>query len=109
VAKYLLQVSYSTEAWAAMIKRPQNRVEIVRKVVEKLGGSVETFWFAFGEYDIVGIFEMPDNTTAAAFSMAVAAGGSCKDVKTTPLLSFEEGMDAMKKAGSSGYKPIGAK
>lgn len=109
MAKYLLQVSYSTEAWAAMIKRPQNRVEIVRKVVEKLGGSVETFWFAFGEYDIVGIFEMPDNTTAAAFSMAVAAGGSCKDVKTTPLLSFEEGMDAMKKAGSSGYKPIGAK
>lgn len=109
MAKYLLQVSYSAEAWTALIKRPQNRVEAVRKVVEKLGGRVETFWFAFGEYDIVGIFEMPDNVTAAAFAMAVGAGGSCKNVKTTPLLSFEEGMEAMKKAGGAGYKPVGAK
>ena len=109
MAKYLLQVSYSAEAWAALIKRPQSRVEAVRKVVEKLGGNVETFWFAFGEYDIVGIFEMPDNVTAAAFAMAVGAGGSCKNVKTTPLLEIEQGIEAMKKAGSSGYKPIGAK
>jgi uncharacterized protein with GYD domain len=109
VPKYLVQVSYSTEAWAALVKRPQNRVEVVRKVAEKLGGSVETFWLAFGDYDVVGIFDMPDNASAAAFAMAAAAGGSCKHVKTTPLLSIEEGLEAMKKAATSGYKPLTAK
>lgn len=49
---------------------------------------------------------MPDNTGAAAFALAIAAGGACKAVKTTPLLAVTEGMAAMKKAGTSGYKPI---
>jgi uncharacterized protein with GYD domain len=106
----MIQVSYSTGAWAALVKRPENRIEVVRKVVEKLGGTIVGFWFAFGEHDIVGILEMPDNVTAAAFAVAIAAGGACKSVKTTPLISTEDAMSAMKKAGRSGYKPIkGAK
>ena len=105
---YLFQVSYSAPAWAAMIKKPQDRVAAVRKAVEKLGGKVGSFWMTFGDYDLVGILEMPDNASAAAFAMAVAAGGACKNVKTTPLLSIAEGLEAMKKAGNSGYKPVAA-
>ena len=104
---YLFQVSYTAAAWAAMIKHPQDRAEVVRKSVEKLGGKVEAFWLAFGDYDIIGVFEMPDNASAAAFSIAVAGGGACKEVKTTPLMSIEEGVEAMKKAGKSGYKAVG--
>ena len=106
---YLLQVSYSAESVAAMIKRPQNRAQIVAKSIEKLGGSVTGFWLSFGDYDVVGIVEMPGNVTAAAFALAIAAGGGCKNVKTTPLLSTEEGIEAMKKAASTGYKPASAK
>jgi uncharacterized protein with GYD domain len=106
---YLLQVSYSAEGLAAMIKRPQNRAEAVRKPIERLGGKMGSFWLAFGDYDVVAIIEMPDNVSAAAFALAIAAGGACKSVKTTPLLSVEEGMAAMKKAGGSGYKPATAK
>jgi uncharacterized protein with GYD domain len=102
---YLLQVSYSSEAIAAMIKHPQNRGEAVRKPIEKLGGKINAFWLAFGDYDVVAIIDMPNNVNAAAFALAVAAGGSCKNVRTTPLLSAEEGIAAMKKAASSGYKP----
>jgi hypothetical protein len=51
---------------------------------------------------------MPDNVSAAAFAVAVAGGGACKNVKTTPLLSLAEGLEAMKKAGTSGYKPVTA-
>ena len=109
MASYLYQISYSAEACAALVKRPEDRVEAIRKVVEKLGGKVEAFWFAFGDYDLVGVLDMPDNSSAAAFSVAVAAGGACKDVKTTPLLSIAEGLEAMKKAGSSGYKPVTAR
>ena len=105
---YLFQISYSAEAWAAMIKRPHDRVEAVRKVVEKLGGKIGSFWMAFGDYDLIGVLEMPDNVSAAAFAVAVAAGGACKNVKTTPLLSIAEGIEAMKKAGQSGYQPATA-
>src|SRR5580704_18229220 len=96
MADYLLQISYSSAAWAAMIKRPENRVEAVRKVVEKLGGKIGGFWMSFGDHDLVGVLEMPDNVGAAAFAMAIAAGGACHSVKTTPLLKVEEGMEAMK-------------
>ena len=106
MATYLFQVTYNSDAWAAMLKHPQDRAAAVANAVEKLGGKVVNFWLSFGEYDIVGVLEMPDNVAAAAFGMAVAAGGACKHVKTTPLLSIADGVKAMKKAGNSGYKPV---
>jgi len=106
---YLLQVSYSSEAWASLLKEPQNRLDAVRKSIEKLGGSITGGWLAFGDYDIVAILDMPDNTSAAAFAMAAAAGGACKAVKTTPLLTVDEGIAAMHKAAGSGYKSATAK
>jgi uncharacterized protein with GYD domain len=109
MSSYLIQVSYSTEALAGLIKNPHNRTEAVRKSIEKLGGKLTGFWLAFGDYDVVVIAEMPDNIKAVAMSMAVAASGTAKSVKTTPLLSAEEGVAALKKAGNSGYKPAGAK
>ena len=106
---YMIQISYSTTAWAALIAKPENRLEAVKKVVEKLGGKMGSFWFSFGDHDLVGILEMPDAASMAAFAMAVSAGGACKSVKTTPLLKIEDGLAAMKKASTSGYKPVGAK
>ena len=109
MADYLMQISYSSAAWAAMIQRPENRVEAVRKVVENLGGKLVGFWMSFGDQDLVGILEMPDNSSVAAFAMAISAGGACKSVKTTPLLKIEEGMEAMRKAGACGYQPVTAR
>ena len=103
---FLVQVSYTSEATAALIKRPQDRSRVVGKAVEKLGGIVKSAWLSFGDYDTIVLVDMPDNVSAAAFALAVSAGGSCKAIKTTPLLSVEEGMDAMKKAGRSCYKPV---
>jgi uncharacterized protein with GYD domain len=107
MASYLLQVSYTPEAWAGLVKNPADRTKMVASVVKKMGGKMTGFWLAFGDYDVVGVIEMPDNVTAAAFSMAVAAGGSCRSVKTTPLLGIDEGIAAMKKAAASGYTPVG--
>jgi uncharacterized protein with GYD domain len=109
MSSYLLQASYSAEALAVMAKKPQNRTEVIRKSIEKLGGTLSGLWLSFGDYDVVAILEMPDNASAAAFALAIGAGGACKSVKTTPLLSVEEGMSAMKKAGNSGYKPVSKK
>lgn len=102
---YLVQVSYSSGSLAALIKKPQDRLAVVSKSVEKLGGKIESGWLTFGDYDVAVILDMPDNVSAAALSFALGAGGGCKDVKTTPLISVEESLLAMKKAGTCGYKP----
>jgi uncharacterized protein with GYD domain len=104
MANYLLQVGYTPETWTTMIANPSDRIGQVRPVVEKLGGKITHAWFAFGDYDLIAIIEMPTNVEAAAFSLAAAAGGACRSIKTTPLMSIAEGIEAMKKAATSGYK-----
>ena len=101
---YLTQVAYSTEGWAALLKNPQDRTKAVQEPIKKLGGKVENFWFSFGDYDVVSVIHFPNNVSAAAIAMAFAAGGAVKSVHTTPLLSAEEALDAVKKAASCGYK-----
>jgi len=105
MAIYLLQVAYTPQAWASLTKNPQNREDAVRPVVERLGGKIERSWLAFGEYDVVAIIQFPDNVSAAALSMAISAGGSAKAVKTTPLMTWQEGIESMRKAAAAGYRP----
>ena len=103
--QYLVQAAYTPDAWAAQTKTPQNVLERVQPVVDQLGGTVIHIWYAFGEYDVVGVIEFPDNESAAAFSMAVSSGHALKTIKTTPLMGIEEGIGAMKKAAKVGYRP----
>ncbi len=105
MAYYLLQGAYTSEAWASLLKNPIDRTEAVRPVIEKLGGSVVGAWLAFGEHDVVLIFQMPDNLSAAALAFAFSAGGAFKSARTTPLVEFKDGIEAMKKAAGSGYQP----
>lgn len=102
---YLLQATYASESWAALIKNPQNRQEVVRPTIERLGGRLVASYFAFGESDIYTIVELPDNVTAAACSIAVSASGAAKAIKTTPLLTHEEAVAFMTKAADVGYQP----
>jgi uncharacterized protein with GYD domain len=105
---YLQQVAYSIEGWNALVKKPQDRIEAVRPTIEKLGGKIENAFYTFGDYDVVVIVQMPTNVDVTAIAMAFAAGGACKSVKTTPLLTIEEAVEAMKKAAGSGYRPATA-
>ena len=107
MARYLVQFSYTPEAWAALLKNPQNRVEVVRPFLQRLGANFESTYFAYGDYDLVFIMEAPDNVSAAAISLAITAGGSVKNYKTTPLMTIEEGIEAMRKGGeaSASYRP----
>lgn len=102
---YLYQGAYTSEAWATLVEKPQNRIDAVRGAIEKLGGKIRGAYFAFGKYDVVLIVEMPDNISAAALSMAIAAGGAVKAAQTTVLMSPDDGLAAMKKAAASGYRP----
>lgn len=102
---YLIQIAYTPEAIAKLLANPQNREEVTHSLVGKLGGKLKGFWVTLGDYDLVEIIELPDNVSAEALSMAVLAGGAVKMFKTTPLLSVNEGIEAMKKASELEYKP----
>jgi uncharacterized protein with GYD domain len=101
-------VSYTPEAWARLVAHPQDRIEAVRAPIEKLGGRIHNAFFAFGEFDVVVITEMPDNVSAAAIAIAFAAGGSVKSERTTPLMTSAEALEAIKKAGTTGYRSLTA-
>jgi uncharacterized protein with GYD domain len=107
MARYLVQVSYNRQGITDLVNNPQDRSVPIRQIVEAAGGRLETFDYAFGDYDVVTIIELPDNVTMAALSMAVGAGGAVRDFKTTVLLSMSEAMEAMRKAVSIGYRPPG--
>jgi uncharacterized protein with GYD domain len=107
MARCLFQASYTSEAWAVQVSNPQNRVDAIRSVMERLGGRLESAYPSFGDYDGVVIAEMPDAIGAAAFSLTTSAGGALKAIKTTPRLTIEEGMEAMNKAAGARYRPPG--
>jgi len=92
-----------------MAKNPQNRVDVVRQVVEKLGGRLESGGLMFGDADseLVAICEMPDNVSAAALSISISVGGAVKSIRTTPLITGAEGLEAMCKAANAGYRAPG--
>lgn len=105
MATFLIQAAYNSDGWKGLIAHPQDRMEAIKPAIEQLDGKVVAGWLAFGEYDIVAIAELPTNVSAAAFSMAVSAGGTIRAFKTTPLMSMDEAVAAMQMAAESAYAP----
>lgn len=104
--RYLIQGSYTRDGIQGMLKEGgSSRKESIGKMLADLGGSLESFYFAFGADDVILIADMPDNTTAAAVGLAVGAAGAV-GMRTTVLITPEE-MDAASHK-SVGYRAPGA-
>jgi uncharacterized protein with GYD domain len=100
MAKYLLKVSYTKEGVQGVLKEGgSKRREVVNRVLKDLGGTLDAFYFAFGDADVFTIVDLPDAATMAAVSLAVAGTGAAK-VSTVPLLTPEEIDAATKKSVS---------
>jgi uncharacterized protein with GYD domain len=103
--KYLIAASYTADGVKGLLKAGgTSRVDAVRKTVEGLGGTVESFYFAFGSDDAIVIVDVPDNVTAAALGLAVSASGLIT-ARTTVLLTPAE-IDAAVKTQVA-YTPPG--
>jgi uncharacterized protein with GYD domain len=97
MAKYLIQGNYTAEGIKGVLKEGgSGRKEAVSAALKGLGGKIESMYYAFGDTDVYVIVEAPDNVTAAALAMGVAATGTV-GIKTTVLLSIEEVDQATKK------------
>lgn len=106
MAKLLVQASYTADGVKGLMKDgASSRKASVQKMIEGMGGTVEAFYYAFGETDAVVILDVPDAATAVAVSMAVNASGAVR-TSLTPLLTVEEVDAACEK--TVGYRPPGA-
>src|SRR6476661_10046753 len=105
MAHYLVQAAYTSDAWSVLVDNPQDRSEPVRRMTEEAGGSLESFYLAFGDFDVVAIVELPDDATAAAVSIATSAAGAIRQIKTTPLITAEDAVSALTKAKTIAYEP----
>lgn len=98
MAKYMVRANYSGGGASSLIEAGgTGRRDAVTAFVESAGGKVEAFYYAFGEYDVVVIADLPDNVSVAALSLVSSASGAVETV-TTPLLTAEEIDEAAKKA-----------
>ena len=101
---FLERFSYTPEAWASLIEAPEDRSKVAREVIEKFGGKLHGFWYAFGEHDGFVLIEAPDNAAAAAFSVGIAAGGRLRSSEVTVLLTVEETLEVLRKAKDLPYR-----
>ena len=107
MAKYMIQASYSAEAWAAQIKNPMNRMEVVGKQMAAMGCKLIDGYMTFGDSALVLIVDAPDNITAAGMLIKVASSGALDNVSTTVVLDINDAVAAIKKAGEFDYTPPG--
>jgi uncharacterized protein with GYD domain len=103
--KYLTQFNYTNEGVKGLLKEGgTSRRAATEKLIKSLGGTMEAYYFAFGEGDGFVIADLPDSASMAAISLTVAATGAVA-VKTTVLITPEEVDAAVKKTPS--YRPPG--
>ena len=105
---YLSKFSYTPETWARLIANPEDRRKAAETYIQSVGGKLHGFWYAFGTHDGYNLWEAPDNVSMAAVALAIGAGGALSSFETTVLLTVEETMDALRKAGQVRYRPPGA-
>jgi len=105
MAKYLFHGSYTVEGYQGLLREGgTKRREAVDKLMQSLGGTLETFYYAFGGDDYFIIFDMPDPVSTAAISLAVHATGAVQ-FKTIVLITPEEVDAAVQR--SVHYRPPG--
>jgi uncharacterized protein with GYD domain len=105
---YLSRFSYTPDTWARLIANPEDRRIAARAYIESVGGKLHGFWYAFGAYDGLTLWEAPDGVSMAGVALAIGSGGAVTNLETTVLLSIEETMAALRTAQKVTYRAPGA-
>jgi uncharacterized protein with GYD domain len=104
MALYMLQFAYTSEAWTAFTKNPEDRTAAVQELAQKLGCRIEAFYYSFGEYDGFLVIEAPDEGAITTFALAANTPGHLRATKTTVLMRPGAVASAMKKAGGVQFR-----
>ena len=104
--KFLIKATYLAEGTKGLLKEGGTaRRAAVQKLVEGAGGTLEAFYFAYGEADAIVLVDMPDANAALGVSLAVNATGAVR-LQTVALVTPEE-LDKASKL-SVNYRAPGA-
>jgi uncharacterized protein with GYD domain len=105
MAKYFFRANYVGKGVDGLLKEGgTKRREAVTKALSAVGGKLESFYYAFGDTDVLGVIDVPDVASAVATSLIINATGVV-NLKLTPLILPEE-VDAATKKQTS-YRPPG--
>ena len=108
--RYVTFFSYTSEAWARMVKRPDDRTEAVRSAIEAVGGELLAFYWMLGHSDGFAIYSVPHEIAAASLGAAVAGTNQLARQQTFQVLDMNEGKQALELASevARSYRPPGA-
>jgi len=105
MARYLFEIGVAPQAFAALVKEPQDREQANRQLFEAAGGTLEAYYFAVSRSTFYLVAQLPDTVSVAALTMAILASGALTSVQSTAILTAPEAVEAMQKAGTLGYRP----
>ncbi|MEO6310610.1 MAG: GYD domain-containing protein [Leifsonia sp.] len=100
MTKYLFEANYVGEGITGLLREGgTRRRDAVVEALKSVGGSLECFYYAFGERDVLGVFEVPVQADAAALSLMINSTGTVT-MHLTPLMTPEDLDEAAKKTPS---------
>ncbi len=97
MAKFMFQADYSAEGVAGLRKEGgSGRQAMFEKMFNEMGGTLESFYYAFGRDDLYMIVDLPDDAAAVAASLAASAAGAIR-FRATVLVTPETVDEAVKR------------
>jgi uncharacterized protein with GYD domain len=109
MAKYMALFNFTSEAIRRFVANPSDRAAVVRGLVESVGGSLECYYWMFGQYDAMAIIEMPDAHTTAATSLAIVSSGAFTHFETHELIEAGALTAIAERAREIAYQPPGGR
>ena len=84
MSTYIVLTSF-TEQGIRSAKDTTKRADAVKELAKKFGVTAKEFYWTLGSYDVVAIFDAPDDASITALGLAIGAGGN---VRTQTLRAF---------------------
>jgi uncharacterized protein with GYD domain len=86
MSTYIMLANW-TDQGARHVKDSPRRLDAAKKALEDVGGEFKSFFMTMGDFDMVGIYEAPDDAVAARFTLQV---GQLGNIRTRTLKAFPE-------------------
>ncbi len=103
---FMYQFKYTPAAWAAFVRKPEDRGAVVDELLKGIGCRLLSNYYSFGDWDGLVIFEAPDEVTAMTAMVTIIAPGHLEATKTTLLLSTQEMLNATRRAAKLKFRGI---
>ena len=76
-----------TDQGARQVRESPRRVDTAKKALTEMGGEFKALYMTMGDYDLIIVYEAPDDAVAARFTLVLGMMGA---VRTRTLKAFPE-------------------